>query len=1061
MINTLKTCKTGSKKSKYYYRSRPILKTILTTWAVLWAVLGMAQQSSWVPQTSGTTQDIVDIQMLNQNIGFALTDNGSNSLLLKTLNGGDTWDTLFTGDDFKKIFVHSENLLYICASNQLIWKYDGNNFSSQSYSIESFKSIYFSSTNVGWVCASGGVVRKTIDGTNWSSQNTMGISENLLDIHAVDANNVWACGDNGTIIHTSDGGANWMLQTTLTTKNLHSIYFVDQNNGYAVGFYGTFLKTTDGGSTWDDFSVPSSDWLVDVYFLSVNEGFVSETNGNIYKTTDGGQNWTSQVTSTNQNIRSIFFLDSNNGWYGGLSGTIGFTDHGGDLCTTHADFTVNESCPGTISMTNASTGNFLSGGPDYTWSWEGAQWSTDVDPSYGPVAAGTYDILLEVSDGNCYDDTTVTWTVNQIDTTVVADEFCEASVYDFYGTDLTAPGTYYHTLTSSVTTCDSVIQLDLAMNLIDTTVIADEFCEASVYDFYGTDLTAPGTYYHTLTSSVTTCDSVIQLDLAMNLIDTVVVDESFCQGSIFSWNDSDYTTPGTYYYTTTSLVTDCDSVVQLDLVENPTYFIQEQHSICENENYTWHGTDYSDSGTYTAEYSTVGSGCDSIYQLELTMNPVYEFVTTESICEGEEFEWRGNFYSEENTYTETYYTAGSGCDSTFVLELTVNSLPQQVVVLHNPSNGILASGNTGEISLSTSQTGTVYWVTMGAALFTAETAGNGTSLTLGSNYPAGTYDVWSRNEFGCELLQGSVTFVEDNGNNKLTTNITFGTPATNFPAGEAVISLFKLTTDIGGEEVIILDDQQTLGSNGQVVFEDIEPGDYYLGSALNNPDNYNVAEHVYYQTAISHEDAISIPMTESTMFVADLHHQQLADEEGSNSGGGIVGEGGTKSDLTPLANMVVILRNVDTDQIIDVCVTNDSGEYEFPFIPDNTNIQMYVTSFEHQEWTPYGILTETGANYAVDFVVNGDAVYPDGTVGNDLQFASDVSIYPNPTHGVFSVTGRDLQHITITDLNGKVILEKSVNGNKTEINLSGNSKAVYLIKVESAEGTRVEKIVLK
>jgi hypothetical protein len=536
---------------------------------------------------------------------------------------------------------------------------------------------------------------------------------------------------------------------------------------------------------------------------------------------------------------------------------------------------------------------------------------------------------------------------------------------------------------------------------------------------------------------------------------------SICEGETYNWHGTEYSEPGTYTAEYSTVDSGCDSIYQLDLTVNPTYFIEEHYNICEGESYNWHGVDYYESGIYTAEYSTVGSGCDSIYQLELTVNPVYEFVTTESICAGDSFEWRGNTYSESDIYTETYYTAGSGCDSTYVLELSVNPLPQQVVVLYIPSNGILASGNTGEISLSTSYTGTNYWVTMGAANFTGNIAGNGTSLSLGSNFPAGTYDVWSSNSHGCELLQGSVTFVEDNGGNKLTANITFGTPATNFPAGEAVISLFKLTTDIGGAEVIILDDQQLLGSNGQVVFEDIEPGNYYLGSALSNPGNYNVAEHVYYQTAITHEDAISIPMTESTMFVADLHHPQLAGEEGSNSGDGIVGEGGTKSDLTPLANMVVILRDNDAEEIIDVCVTNASGVYEFPFIPDNTNIQMYVTSFEHQNWIPYNVMTTTGTHYAVDFVVNGDEVYPDGTVGNDLQFASDVSIYPNPTHGVFSVTGRDLQHITITDLNGKIILEKSVVGNKTEINLSENSKAVYLIKVESAEGIRVEKIVLK
>ncbi|MEA3448787.1 MAG: T9SS type A sorting domain-containing protein, partial [Bacteroidota bacterium] len=362
------------------------------------------------------------------------------------------------------------------------------------------------------------------------------------------------------------------------------------------------------------------------------------------------------------------------------------------------------------------------------------------------------------------------------------------------------------------------------------------------------------------------------------------------------------------------------------------------------------------------------------------------------------------------------------------------------------------TGNTGEISLSTSETETVYWVTMGAAIFTGETAGNGASLSLGSNYPAGTFDVWSSNEFGCELLQGSVTFVEDNGNNKLTVNITFGTPATNFPAGEAVISLYKLTTDIGGEEVIALNDQQTLGSNGQVIFEDIEAGDYYLGSALINPDNYNVASHVYYQTAITHEDAISIPMTDSTLFVADLHHPQLADEEGSNSGGGIVGEGGKKSDLIPLANMVVILRDADAEEFLDVCLTNDQGQYSFPNIPDNTNIQMYVTSLEHQQWTPFNVITETGTYYTVDFVVNGEEVGPVGIENTPLPNI-EFSIYPNPAKDILYVTTSYTKgEISIYDINGKLIQKQAIFNNNGEISVSNLSAGTYTVVLTNKNG---------
>ena len=725
---------------------------------LLCAVLGIAQQSSWVSQTSGTTDDIYDIEMFNQDTGYFVTFAGTSSIIGKTIDGGQTWSQINTGENLKEIFVHDANILYICGGQQILYSNDGGiNFTNQGLPGKQYESITFGDINHGWTCFINGGIEATTDGTNWSSQ-TSGTSENLYDIHAVDANNVWACGTNGTIIYTNDGGANWTTQTTPTTDMLFSIYFVDQNNGYAVGLNGTLLKTIDGGANWIPLnSAPQS--LKDVFFLSSNEGYVVGNQGLVMKTTDGGTTWDTQVSGTTEILWSVYFIGSNTGWFAGYNGTVGFTDHGGDMCTTHADFIVNESCPGTITMTNTSTGNFLTGGPDYAWSWQGTQWSTDVDPNYSGVSAGTYDILLEVSDGNCFDDTTVTWIINQIDTTVVVDEFCEASMYDFLGTPLTAPGTYYHTTTSVITGCDSVIQLDLTMNMIDTTVIADEFCEASVYDFYGTDLTAPGTYYHTETSTITGCDSVVQLDLAMNLIDTVVVAEEFCQGDTFTWNGNNYTTPGTYYYTTQSLVTGCDSVVQLDLVENPTYFIQETQEICDGDVYNWQGTDYTTAGTYTETYSTVITGCDSIRELELIVHPTYEFITDTAICAGDSLQWHGNWYSAEDTYTQNH-TSSTGCDSSYVLNLTVNPLPQLVTILQNPSNGILPAATTGEISLSTSYTGTNYWTTKGVAMFSGNIAGTGSALSLGTNYIAGSYDVWSETDQGCTKKQGSVVFVD-------------------------------------------------------------------------------------------------------------------------------------------------------------------------------------------------------------------------------------------------------------------------------------------------------------
>ncbi len=198
-------------------------------------------------------------------------------------------------------------------------------------------------------------------------------------------------------------------------------------------------------------------------------------------------------------------------------------------------------------------------------------------------------------------------------------------------------------------------------------------------------------------------------------------------------------------------------------------------------------------GEYTILATNDVAGCiETMSGNETVLEvPTYEFTTTESMCDGDSIEWRGNWYDAIGIYTDSY-SSEYGCDSIYRLDLILYPLQPLVTILSNPSNGIIEPGNTGEISLSTSYTETDYWVTMGAANFTEEIAGNDSGLSLGTNFPAGTFDIWSRNEHGCEILQGSATFVEDNGNNNLTANVTYGTSATNFPSGEAIVSLHSV-----------------------------------------------------------------------------------------------------------------------------------------------------------------------------------------------------------------------------------------------------------------------------
>ncbi len=171
--------------------------------------------------------------------------------------------------------------------------------------------------------------------------------------------------------------------------------------------------------------------------------------------------------------------------------------------------------------------------------------------------------------------------------------------------------------------------------------------------------------------------------------------------------------------------------------------------------------------TYTVTVVDL-NGCESDEtEITVTVNPAYEFVTQETVCEGDSIYWQGNWYSTGGSFEENYFTNFS-CDSSFVLELLVLPLPQQYTVHQMPSDGILPVYSYGQIRLSGSETGVVYYVVSNGQIVSGEIEGTNSTLELGNNFSAGTYEIMSRNaESSCELLQATVIFEDGNAINTI------------------------------------------------------------------------------------------------------------------------------------------------------------------------------------------------------------------------------------------------------------------------------------------------------
>lgn len=94
--------------------------------------------------------------------------------------------------------------------------------------------------------------------------------------------------------------------------------------------------------------------------------------------------------------------------------------------------------------------------------------------------------------------------------------------------------------------------------------------------------------------------------------------------------------------------------------------------------------------------------------------------------------------------------------------------------------------------------------------------------------------------------------------------------------------------------------------------------------------------------------------------------------------------------------------------------------------------------------------------YLDDILLTGDQ----STAINELNLANAISIYPNPTNGIFSIEADKIKSIEITSITGEVIEHLVVNKNITTIDLTSFSSGIYFAKIVTDKGSAIKKIIL-
>ncbi|MFA7082805.1 MAG: leucine-rich repeat protein, partial [Bacteroidales bacterium] len=226
---------------------------------------------------------------------------------------------------------------------------------------------------------------------------------------------------------------------------------------------------------------------------------------------------------------------------------------------------------------------------------------------------------------------------------------CEGETYTENGFSETLTGIYTDTL-QAINGCDSILHLDLTVNPIYNDTITAFICQGETYTQFGFSQTTAGIYTQSL-QTINGCDSIVNLSLITNPIHNDTIRATICQGETYSLNGFSETSPGLYTQNLQD-INGCDSIVNLSLLVNRIYNITFNAAIYNGQTYSSNGFNQSIAGFYTQNLQTI-NGCDSIVNLNLMLYPLNTTMLEESICQGEDYTENGFNENTSGLYSQT------------------------------------------------------------------------------------------------------------------------------------------------------------------------------------------------------------------------------------------------------------------------------------------------------------------------------------------------------------------------------------------------------------------------
>lgn len=403
------------------------------------------QNGNWQKIATGTNHAFRGMMTGGENLMWAV---GSNGLLLRTTNGGNSWTTLQTGmqQQFVSWGATTTGVLYIRQTAQTHVSYDlGQTWQVEPLPfprtyVQDFTSTIwhrFSPFESGYISSFHGALLRYnppqtpgVVGLNSPANGAAGVELSPFLGWDMNSHALWyhlqvsqSPDFTSMVIEDYRVPSGTYVTTQILQPGMQYYWRVRGANESSYADWSPVYSFTTANPGWIPQQVPVDGTLNALEFSGSKHGWAVGPNGTIIATQDDGASWAQQTSWTNSQLFDLSFVNQTTGWVSGANGIILHTTNGGQTWSPqNSGVTLNlfgiyftdtnngwaAGSAGTILRT-ANGGN--------TWVEQTTPTSnflTDIrftSPTNG-VAIGTSGTILQTANGGN------TWTVRNSGTTL-------------------------------------------------------------------------------------------------------------------------------------------------------------------------------------------------------------------------------------------------------------------------------------------------------------------------------------------------------------------------------------------------------------------------------------------------------------------------------------------------------------------------------------------------------------------------------------------------------------------------------------------------------------------